>query len=720
MASYEVVNGVAVITCQNLPVNQLSYNLRVGLFDGLEKATADPKVRAIVIAADGKTFPAGADIKEFSTGMGFKKPITEFIPKCEACEKPVVASIHGTALGGGLEVALGCHYRIGSSRCKVGFPEVLIGLLPGAGGTQRLPRLIGPMNAAEMIVSGQHVRADRALRMGILDRVVKVLPNHGKSMERLIMRQAAIRFALEIADEPVAPRRISGMTAFDMNDFFYDFIRQGLKKKARGFMAPELNLQSVMASHREKDFAAGMKKERQLFSKLISGKQAPALQHLFFAQRQISKVPGVNPALARDLQSVGVVGCGTMGGGIVMCFVEKGIPVVVLETKQDYLDRGLSVVQGNWARQVKRGKITKKTLEKYMSLITPTLNYADFRDVDIVIEAVFENTEVKRTVFTALDKNTKPSCILASNTSFLDIGDIAKVTSRPHKVVGCHFFAPANQMQLLENVRHASTDEETIATVQKMAVRIGKKGVLARVCPGFIGNRMFAVEGHEVRRLLMAGASPVDIDKAMYDFGWAMGPVVVTDLSGLDIGYRRRDEQGYISNPASRPKDYPYDLEDKLVQMGRLGMKTKKGFYDYPKGRTPVPSKLVEKMLADEWAKRGVSAKTFDPKDIVACLMYPMVNEGFKILEEDVAIRPSDIDVTFVFGYGFPAYEGGVMYWGDQVGLKNILEYMEKEHAKNPAIKHLEPSSLLKELVASKTTLAKYWKKKEASKKSKL
>jgi len=712
MASYEVTNNVAVITCQNPPVNQLSYALRVGLFDGLEKGLADPEVRALVIIADGKTFIAGADIKEFSNGMAFKKPLTQFIEALDASPKPVVAAIHGTALGGGFEVALACHYRIGTSRCKVGLPEVLIGLLPGAGGTQRLPRLVGPMIAADMVCSGKHVKASVARQRGILDEVVFVEPNHKLSMERLILRQRAIRFALEVANRGVEDRVLSRKECPPMDEFFYTQLSNMMAKSARGMLAPKLCLEAVKSAHTTKSFAEGLKAEKALFMKLATGPQSRALQHVFFSQRQIRKVPGIDPKLAKPIKSVGIIGCGTMGGGILMCFVERGIPVVVLEPEQRFLDKGLATVKSNWTRQLKKGRLSKAKFEKYFTLITPTTDYAALSDVDIVIEAVFEKLSIKKEVFTKLDRVCKRDCILASNTSFIPISKIAEVTSRPNQVIGVHFFAPANKMQLVENVRFdGGADATTCATVQALAAKIGKKGVLVRSCPGFVGNRMFAIQGQEAGRMLYEGAMPWQVDEVMVkQVGTAMGIFQVGDLSGNDIGYKSRKDNGLLNDPAN------YSISDLLVEKyGRLGMKTGRGYYDYPglpRSRKGVPSKLVEELIVAESKKKGVARREISSEEIIERVFYPFINEGFKCLEEGIAIRPSDIDVVFIFGYGFPAQLGGPMHWAEtQIGLKKIYTTLQRYSARFPDRAWLKPSELLRKCVESKCTLTKYWKK---------
>jgi 3-hydroxyacyl-CoA dehydrogenase len=690
----------------------------------LEKAIADPNVKAIVIICDGRTFIAGADIKEFGSKLAFKLPLTKFMADVENSPKPVIAAVHGTALGGGFEVTLACHYRIGTSRCKVGLPEVLIGILPGAGGTQRLPRLIGPLLAAEMICSGVHVPAATAYERGIFDRIIEIESNHGLDMERLILRQAAVRFALEIADQPVAGRVISRRPCPKTDDFFFDMIAAQSAKKARGFLAPQLCLEAVKAAQNSATFEEGIKEERRLFIQLATGPQARALQSIFFAQRLIGKIPGVDASLAKKINSVGIIGCGTMGGGILMNFVQSGIPVVVLEVEQKYLDKGLAVLKGNWMRGVKKGRMSQKTLDKYMSMITPTTNYEDLSDVDIVIEAVFENLGIKQKVFKELDRVCKPDCILASNTSFLDIRNIASATSRPHQVIGTHFFAPANKMQLLENVRHEGNDAATIATVQSLGKLIKKKAVLVKTCPGFVGNRMYAVMGMEAARLLLAGGLPQEIDQVLLEFGMAMGIFAVGDLSGLDIGYRSRNDakSGKQLSKSVQGKNYMYGVSDRLNEMGRIGLKVGKGYYDYPdmKTRKPVVSELVNQIVIEESRKLGIERRSISKTEIIERCLYGMINEGTKILQEGIAIRPSDIDVVWVFGYGFPAYRGGLMQYADEVGIRKIRDRLLELSKDSPSAPYFQPTELLNQVADQNTKLKSFWRKRQKANKAKL
>jgi len=712
---YQIDGEVAILTCENPPVNQLSLNLRNGLFEGVKAANEDPKVKAMVLIGGGKTFIAGADIKEFSNGNAFKGAQLDAIQKAyEESNIPIVAAIHGHALGGGLEVAMCCHYRIGSSRCKVGQPEVLIGLLPGAGGTQRLPRLCGPFLAAELCATGQHVKAGRALQINILDRVVPC----NKANEFKTLLSEAVKYARGIINQPLGPRVVSNMPCEEIDEFFVKQIADMVGKKARNMKAPLANVEAVMAATKL-PFREGMKNEQKLFRKLMTGSEARALQHVFFAQRACSKIPGVDSKSAMPVKSVGIIGCGTMGGGIAMCFAKAGIPVVVIEIKQEYLDRGMQVIKGNWSRRVKKGKMTKKQVKSLLGLIKPSLNYEDLRDVDVVIEAAFESMSIKETVFRKLDKHCKPSCILASNTSSLDIDKIATFTNRPDKVVGMHFFSPANVMQLLENIRGAQSSDSTLATAMQVGKAVKKVPVLVGNCEGFVGNRMLGPYVFSASMAVLEGASTSQVDKALYDFGFAMGPFAVGDLAGLDIGYKMRKEKGII-DPATRPKNmmYPYNVQDKLFSMGRFGQKTGKGIYDY-KGRKSMESTMVNKLFAEERKKLGMHQRKFTDKELVERCLFPLVNEGLKCLEEGIALRSLDIDIVYIYGYGFPPYRGGPMHWADTVGMKKIRNSLRKWESELPNPWLFKPCKLLNHLADKKMSLSKYMRK-QAKAKSKL
>jgi len=708
---YRVQGDVAILTCENPPVNQLSWQLRVGLHRGIEEANKDPSVKAMVLIGGGRTFIAGADIKEFATGGFFKQPtLDKTFLAYEASSIPIIAAIHGTALGGGLETAMVCHYRLATSRSKVGQPEVMIGLLPGAGGTQRLPRLCGPFLAAEFCSSGKHIQAYRALECGIVDRVVDVT----KENEYQTLLQAAVDYAHEVMGKPLAPRVIRNMPCEPLDPFFQNQMRTMVKKGARNMIAPELNLDAVFGAT-TLPFDEGIKNEQKLFNKLATGSQARALQHVFFAQRAVSKVPGIDKNAALPLKKVGIIGCGTMGGGIAMCFAQIGVPVVVKEIKQAYLDRGMKVIEGNWKRKVKKGKMTKKQVKKLMSLITPTTDYADLKDVDMVIEAAFESMQVKEAVFKELDRYCKPSCILASNTSTLDIDKIASFTSRPEKVVGCHFFSPANVMKLLENIRGAKSSQSTLATAMAMGKMIKKVPVMVGNCHGFVGNRMVAPYGLEAQKLVMEGCSPLQVDQAIYKFGMAMGPLAMSDLAGQDVGKKIRMSSG-IYYPEKRPQGffYPFAVADKLVDMGRLGQKTGRGVFDYVK-RKPVESGVVMGMIKEERKRLGITPRKYTDEQIVERCLFPLVNEGLKILEEGIAARPLDIDIVYIFGYGFPPYRGGPMHWADEIGMRKIRDKLRAWDSEMPNQPQYQPCALLNTLADKRMKLSK-WAKKRGSK----
>jgi len=706
---YRLHGDIAVMTCENLPVNQLSWQLRQGLYEGIVAANKDSRVKAVILRGGGRSFIAGADINEFSNG-NFRKgaQIPKIFAAYENSKVPIIAAIHGSALGGGLETAMVCHYRIGSSKCKVGQPEVLIGLIPGAGGTQRLPRLCGPMLAAEFCSSGVHIKANRALQCGILDRVVNV---DSKATEQQQLFDGAVALAREVMGKPLAPRVIRNMPCEKLDDFFATNMMKMVKAKARNMEAPPANVEAVIAATKL-PFDEGMKVERQIFNKRMVSPQARALQHVFFAQRACSKIPGINKKSALPIREVGIIGAGTMGGGIAMCFAQIGIPVVIVEIRQDYLDRGLAVIQGNYKRKVKKGKMTKKQVQGLMSLIKGTLSYSDLSNCDIVIEAAFESMKVKEDVFRKLDRACKPSCILASNTSTLDIDKIASFTNRPDKVVGCHFFSPANIMKLLENIKGAKSSPSTLATAMAMGKMIKKVPVMVGNCDGFVGNRMVGPYGLEAAKLIMEGCTPMQVDQALYKFGMAMGPNAMGDLAGLDIGYKIRVANG-MADPSRRPRGffYPFNVHDKLYKMNRWGQKTGRGIYDY-KGRKPTESGQVNAMFAEERKKMGIRPRQFSDKEIVQRCLFPLVNEGLKCLEEGIAMRPLDIDVVYIFGYGFPPYTGGPMFWADNaVGMRKMRDTMRKWCQEMPNQPQYKPCSLLNTLADSRMKLSKWAKK---------
>ena len=652
---------VLVIVSNNPPVNALGQAVRAGLKAGIEEALSDDSVKAVVIRCEGRTFHAGADITEFG-----KPPVgpslPEVIEQIEACTKPVVAAIHGTALGGGLEVALGAHYRVAVPSAKVGLPEVNLGILPGAGGTQRLPRVVGVAEALPMIVTGKPINMKKAESIGLVDKVV----DEGS------LEAEAIAFAKSVIGTTDLPR--SGLRTDKIKEavadpsVFSTFMEKN-GRKMRGYEAPIACVEAVKASV-ELPLEEGLKKERELFMKLVSGTQSAALRHAFFAERAAAKVddiPKDTPLI--DIKKVGILGAGTMGGGIAMNFLSAGIPVTILEREEAALERGVGIIRKNYENTAKRGRMTEEQVEKAMSLLTPTLKLDDLADCDLVIEAVFELMSIKKDVFGNLDKTVKKGAILASNTSYLNVDEIAACTSRPEDVIGLHFFSPANIMKLLEVVRGEKTSDTVLATSMALAKKIGKVAVVSGVCHGFIGNRILAKRQEQAQQMILEGAKPWDIDRVLTEFGLPMGPFQMADLAGLDIGW---DPEKTSSST----------VREVLCEMGRRGQKTGKGFYDYDEARRGSPSPETEKVIADFIAKSGKEPRQIDDQEILERCLYPLVNEGAKILDEGMAQRASDVDVVWMNGYGWPPYTGGPMFWADTVGLKTILEGLEKHQDK--------------------------------------
>jgi 3-hydroxyacyl-CoA dehydrogenase len=644
---------VLVVTSSNPPVNALGAEVRRGLVEAIEQADSDALVKAVVIIGAGRTFFAGADITEF--GRPMQEPaLPEVVDRIEASGKPVVAAIHGTALGGGLEVALACHYRVAVPSAKLGLPEVKLGILPGAGGTQRLPRVVGVAAALPMIVSGDPIPAKKAQAIGLLDRVV------GESS----LETDAVAFAREIAaraEHPVASR---GEAKAEPGMF--DHFRQENARQLKGFEAPEACIQAVQAAA-TLPFEQGIAMERELFMKLVTSDQSKALRHLFFAERAASRIDGVSadtPLI--PINTVGILGAGTMGGGIAMNFLSADIPVTIVEREQAALDRGVSIIRRNYEATAKKGRMTAEQVEQAMALLTPTLTYDDLADCDLVIEAVFELMAIKRDVFTKLDGIVKQGAILASNTSYLDIDAIAACTKRPESVIGVHFFSPANVMKLLEIVRGAKTSDTVLASAMALAKKVRKVAVVAGVCHGFIGNRMLEPRQRQANALLLEGAKVADVDQALLNFGFPMGPFQMADLAGLDIGW----------DPAK--SDGANNLRDMLCEAGLRGQKSGHGFYDYDEKRNRTSSARVEQMVRDFAAKKGVAQRSIGQQEILERLLYPMVNEGALILEEGKAQRASDIDIVWLNGYGWPAWTGGPMFWADTVGLDILLAGLEK------------------------------------------
>ncbi len=639
---------IAVVIIDNPPVNALSHHVRQGLLDGVSQAEASDAT-AIVVICDGRTFIAGADITEFS---GPPKPpsLQSAQDAMENCSKPVVAAIHGTALGGGLEVALCAHFRVAVPSAQFGLPEVKLGLLPGAGGTQRLPRVTGVPKALQMMTSGDPIGAEEALECGLVDQIVDDL------------EAGAVAFAERAVAEGLPLNRIRDRR--DKLDgvepeLFAEF-RQGIARKTRGFLAPEHNIRCIEAAV-NLPFDDGYAKEQELFREVMTGTQSKAQQYYFFAERAAAKIPDVPKDTAQiPIASAGVLGGGTMGGGISMNFANAGIPVTMVERNQEALDRGLAVIRGNYERTASRGGLTSDEVEERMGLITGSLDMGDFAECDIVIEAVFENMDVKKSVFADLDGICKPGAVMASNTSALDINEIASVTTRPESVIGLHFFSPANVMKLLEVVRGDATSNEVIATSMSLAKTIGKIPVLCRVCHGFIGNRMLFMRGIEAEKIILEGATPAQVDQVIYDYGFPMGPFAMSDLAGLDIGWNEETSSSST-------------VRELLCESGRRGQKNGRGYYTYdPDTRASTPDPEVEQMIRDFAASKGVAQREVPDQEILERLLYPMINEGAKILEEGIAIRGSDIDVVWINGYGWPMYTGGPMFWADTVGLPEL------------------------------------------------
>jgi 3-hydroxyacyl-CoA dehydrogenase len=678
VGTFTVEDGIGVISIDSPPVNALGINVRRALDEGFRKFTADDSIKAIVLICGGRTFFAGADISEF--GKPMQEPgLADVFDIIENGTKPVVAAIHGTALGGGYELALICNYRIAVPSAKVGLPEVNLGLLPGAGGTQRLPRIVGVETALQIMTTGAPVPAKKAFELGMID----ALAEEGK------LKEDAVAFARKLVAEGKKPVRVRDrqdkVEPSRGHPEIYDAFRAKNARAFRGFKAPWNIIKAIEASA-ELDFDAGMVREGELFRDLMEGTEALAQRTYFFAERETAKVPDVpadTPII--PVKSVGIIGAGTMGGGITMNFLNAGIPVTLVEMTQEALDRGVGVIRKNYENTAKKGRMTAEQVEQRMALVTPVLGLEALANVDLVIEAVFEEMGVKKDVFGKLDKICKQGAILASNTSFLDLDEIAAATSRPEWVVGLHFFSPANVMRLLEVVRGAKTSNSVVATAMKLAKTISKVPVLSRVCNGFIANRIMSQRGRQSDALVFEGPTPAEIDKAIYDYGFAMGPFQMIDLVGLDVIGRGETER---------------TVRGDLVKMDRLGQKKNGGYYDYDEKRNATPSPIAAGLIADIAKSKGINSSGSIPGDeIVARLLYPVVNEGAKVLEEGIAIRASDVDVAAILGYGWPVYTGGPMFWADTIGLPKIVAGLEAMG--------IEPSKLLKSMAAEGKTFTR-------------
>ncbi len=678
---YETRGQVAVLTVDNPPVNPLSSGVRQGLFDGVAKALSDDAIKAIVVTGANRAFIAGADISEFGAAGSEGASLHEVLTRMENSTKPIVAALNGTAFGGGLEVALCCDYRVAAPTAPVGLPEVKLGLLPGAGGTQRLPRLVGAQRALDFILSGDPVLAPEARELGIVDEVAE-----GNVVE------AAVAFAKDVVAKGAKLRKIRNETTkIDADRGNVELFAEARKRTAstmRGRFAPEMIIRCVEAAVNAGDFDAGLQVERECFAKCLAHPQRAALIHMFFAERECAKIPDVPKDTAtKSIKSAAVVGCGTMGGGIAMCFANVGIPVTILEMDGKALDRGLGVIRKNYDRMVNRGRITPAELDQRMSLLTGTLDYAALGQADVVIEAVYENIDVKVDVFKKLEGVMKPGAVIASNTSGLDVDRMAAATSRPQDVIGLHFFSPANVMRLLEVVRGKETSKETIATAMQLGRTLKKIAVLSGNAPGFIGNRMLAGYTRQAGEVILQGATPYQVDGVLTKFGMAMGPFQMNDLVGLDLGWRARKLSGM------KPEDVPITarVADKLCELERFGQKN-------GGSRAGTPDPEVVELIEQTSAELGIKRRKIDDDEVLKRCLYPLVNEGCRILEDGIALRASDIDIVYLNGYGFPEVTGGPMFWAEQQGLANVLADIEKFHAEYGDA--WRPSELLKRLVA--------------------
>ena len=679
----DIKDNIAILTLNSPPVNALSSSVREGLSLGIKDALQDNNVEAIVLICDGRTFIAGADISEF--GKTPKGPsLFEVQEDLENSPKPIIAAIHGTALGGGLEVALTCHYRIAVPSAKCGLPEVSLGLLPGAGGTQRLPRLVGVEQALKMVTTGIHLPADKCLKSGLVDEIAdegRLLEDSVTFAKKIISEKRPLKKVRELNEKVLAAR---GNT-----DLFSNY-RKSIARKTRGFLAPEYNIQCIEAAVNQ-TFDEGIKIERDLFLKLISGSQSAAQRYFFFSQRQVAKIPDVpKETEVYSIKEIGIIGAGTMGGGIAMNFANAGLPVTLVERNQELLDRGIGIIRKNYENTANKGRISIEDVENRMNLINGQISMESLSTKDLIIEAVFENMDLKKEIFSQLDTIAKEGAILATNTSGLDINEIASITDRPENVIGLHFFSPANVMKLLEIVRGQKTSKKVISTSMLMAKTIGKTAALVGVCPGFVGNRILSQRQREANKLILEGALPWDIDNALFDFGFPMGPFAMSDLAGLDIGWNKETSRGET-------------IREKLCEDGRLGQKSGKGFYIYDESRNKSSDPEVEKLIIDFSKDKQIKRRIIENEEILERCLYPMINEGFKILEEGMAIRASDIDIIWINGYGWPVYEGGPMFYGNTIGFEKILEWlrgMEKEHGGD-----FTPSPYLEKVVEEKLNI---------------
>jgi 3-hydroxyacyl-CoA dehydrogenase len=696
-------NGVAVITINNPPVNALSLGVPEGISEALDQIARDASVKAAVLIGGGRTFVAGADIKEFGKMTSGKPRGAGLLPlllKIEDSAKPVIVAIHGTAFGGGMELAMAGHYRVALATAQFGQPEVKLGLIPGAAGTQRLPRLAGVAKAVEMCVSGNPINAEDALKLGIVDRIIE-----GDLLA------GALAFAREAAGKPAPKTRQRneklGNTA--ENAVIFSAAREAAAKKQRGLLAPARAIDAVEAATKM-PFEEGCAAEQKLFIECLFSEQSKSLIHVFFSEREVAKIPDIpKQTSVIPIQSAAVVGAGTMGGGIAMVLANAGIPVLLKEADQAALDRGLATIRANYANSVKRGRFSEQMAGERLKRITPTLAYDAFSNVDLVIEAVFEGMALKKEVFKELDRVCKPGAILASNTSTLSVDEIASATSRPESVIGTHFFSPANVMRLLEIVRGKASSKEVVATCMQLSKTLGKVGVLVGNCRGFVGNRMFGPYRREAQFLVEEGASVEAVDQALSDFGMAMGPLATGDLAGLDVGWRIRKEYRHLETPGIRQ---PF-TEDRLCELGRYGQKTGMGWYKYDEQRRATPDPVVGELIAKWVEEARIVQRKISADEITDRCLYALVNEGARILEEGIALRASDIDIIYIYGYGFPAYRGGPMWYADTVGLKRVYERITEFQRQHGEI--WQPAPLLKQLAEQGKTFAEFGREQGAT-----
>ena len=696
---FDRIEAVGVITLDNPPVNAFSLSQRIGVSEALTAGLQDPDIQAFVICGSGRMFSAGADIREFDTGVAGESPtLMDLISLIEDSPKPVVCALHGTALGGGCELSLACHSRIAIPGTRIGLPEVTLGIVPGAGGTQRLPRLIGGLPALDAIVSGKPMTAEKAHELGLVDGLAD-------DSDDLLKISVSIAHGLRIGPEPPKKTRDRDghlLEAQNRPELFDEF-RSRISRRARGFEAPFACIDCVEAAT-TMSFENGLAFEREVFLRCRSSNQSLSQRHAFFAEREARKVSGLGPETSQtDVRHAAVLGCGTMGTGIAMCFANAGIPVIVTESEQGMLDRGMKMIRKNYASTVSKGRMTEEEAEARLALIEPTLEFERVSAADVVIEAVFEEMELKKKIFTRLDGLCKADAILATNTSSLDVNTIAAVTGRPEQVVGTHFFSPANVMRLVEIVRGDHTSPEVLATTLTLSKQLGKVGVVVGVCDSFAANRMLYPYSRQAQFLIEEGAFPEQVDKVIYDFGFPMGPFALSDLAGIDVGWRVRQHR-----EPSRPKHLRYsEIADRLYEMGRYGQKTRKGWYNYEEGsRIPMPDPEVVDLVVRTSRELKIDRREISDEEILQRCIYPLINEGARILEEGIVQRASDLDIVWLYGFGFPRYRGGPMFYADSVGLRHVYEVMQgfcEIHED-----WLEPAPLLERLAREDKTFAEW------------